>query len=80
MIAVIVGTRPQFIKSALLSVALRSAGLSHIVINTGQHFDWHMSGSIIRGLPQSAPMLSLASSNGPSGAYLEARRIGARNC
>ncbi len=39
----VVGNRPQFIKSAPLSVALREAGLDEVVVHTGQHWDPEMS-------------------------------------
>ena len=39
----IVGNRPQFIKSAPLSVALREAGIDDVVVHTGQHYDDAMS-------------------------------------
>jgi UDP-GlcNAc3NAcA epimerase len=39
----VVGNRPQFIKSAPLSVALREAGVEEIVLHTGQHWDPAMS-------------------------------------
>ncbi|HET8821520.1 MAG TPA: UDP-N-acetylglucosamine 2-epimerase, partial [Thermoleophilaceae bacterium] len=39
----VVGNRPQFIKSAPLSVALREAGIDEIVLHTGQHWDPEMS-------------------------------------
>ena len=39
----IVGNRPQFIKSAPLSVALRDAGIDEIVVHTGQHWDRGLS-------------------------------------
>jgi UDP-N-acetylglucosamine 2-epimerase len=39
----VVGNRPQFIKSAPLSVALREAGIEEIVLHTGQHWDSEMS-------------------------------------
>jgi UDP-N-acetylglucosamine 2-epimerase len=39
----VVGNRPQFIKSAPLSVALREAGIDEIVLHTGQHWDPGMS-------------------------------------
>lgn len=39
----IVGNRPQFIKSAPLSVALREAGIEETVLHSGQHWDPAMS-------------------------------------
>jgi UDP-GlcNAc3NAcA epimerase len=39
----VVGNRPQFIKSAPLSVALREAGAAEVVVHTGQHWDADMS-------------------------------------
>jgi UDP-GlcNAc3NAcA epimerase len=39
----VVGNRPQFIKSAPLSVALREAGIDEVVLHTGQHWDAGMS-------------------------------------
>ena len=39
----VVGNRPQFIKSAPLSVALRAAGIEDVVLHTGQHWDPEMS-------------------------------------
>jgi len=39
----VVGNRPQFIKSAPLSVALREAEIDEIVVHTGQHYDPELS-------------------------------------
>ena len=39
----VVGNRPQFIKSAPLSLALRVAGIEEIVLHTGQHYDAELS-------------------------------------
>jgi UDP-N-acetylglucosamine 2-epimerase len=39
----VVGNRPQFIKSAPLSLAFRDAGLDEIVVHTGQHWDTELS-------------------------------------
>ena len=39
----IVGNRPQFIKSAPLSVALREQGIEEVVVHTGQHYDPELS-------------------------------------
>jgi UDP-GlcNAc3NAcA epimerase len=39
----VVGNRPQFIKSAPLSEALRERGIEEIVLHTGQHYDPELS-------------------------------------
>jgi UDP-GlcNAc3NAcA epimerase len=39
----VVGNRPQFVKSAPLSVALRDRGIEEIVLHTGQHYDPELS-------------------------------------
>jgi UDP-N-acetylglucosamine 2-epimerase len=39
----IVGNRPQFVKSAPLSVALREARVDEVVLHTGQHWDRELS-------------------------------------
>lgn len=39
----VVGNRPQFIKAAPLSLALREAGIEEVTLHTGQHYDRAMS-------------------------------------
>src|SRR5438552_8009722 len=39
----VVGNRPQFIKSAPLSLALRGAEIDEVVVHTGQHYDRALS-------------------------------------
>src|SRR4051795_1668783 len=39
----VVGNRPQFVKAAPLSLALRAAGIDDVVVHTGQHWDAEMS-------------------------------------
>ena len=39
----VVGNRPQFVKSAPLSVAFRDAGIDEVVVHTGQHWDRGLS-------------------------------------
>ena len=39
----VVGNRPQFIKSAPLSLALRDTGIDEVVLHSGQHYDPEMS-------------------------------------
>ncbi len=39
----VAGNRPQFVKAAPLSVALREAGIDEIAVHTGQHWDPELS-------------------------------------
>jgi UDP-GlcNAc3NAcA epimerase len=39
----VVGNRPQFVKSAPLSLALRAAAIEEVVVHTGQHWDRELS-------------------------------------
>ncbi len=39
----VVGNRPQFIKSAPVSLAFRGAGIDEVVLHTGQHYDPELS-------------------------------------
>ncbi|MEQ8361423.1 MAG: UDP-N-acetylglucosamine 2-epimerase (non-hydrolyzing) [Cyclobacteriaceae bacterium] len=42
-IITVLGARPQFIKAATVSRALKKTGISEVIIHTGQHFDRNMS-------------------------------------
>src|SRR3954464_1208549 len=61
----VIGNRPQFIKSAPLSVALREAGIDEIVLHSGQHWDPAMSQVFFDELsiPEPAYRLALAPSH-----------------
>ena len=39
----VIGARPQFIKAAVVSNALRTKGINEFLVHTGQHFDEKMS-------------------------------------
>src|SRR3954453_7093158 len=51
----VVGNRPEFVKSAPLSAALRDAGIDEIVVHTGQHYDPELSEVFFRELGLGAP-------------------------
>jgi UDP-GlcNAc3NAcA epimerase len=57
----VVGNRPQFVKSAPLSAALREAGIDEVVVHTGQHWDDELSQVFFEelGLPEPAYRLDL---------------------
>jgi UDP-GlcNAc3NAcA epimerase len=57
----VVGNRPQFVKSAPLSVALLVAGIDEAVVHTGQHYDHALSRVFVEelGLPEPRHRLDL---------------------
>jgi UDP-GlcNAc3NAcA epimerase len=61
----VVGNRPQFIKSAPLSLALRRAGIDEVVLHTGQHYDRELSQVFFDelGLPEPRYRLDLRTSD-----------------
>jgi len=55
----VVGNRPQFVKSAPLSAALRDAGLDEVVLHTGQHWDRELSAVFFEELRLDPPSYAL---------------------
>ena len=66
-ILTMVGARPQFIKSAPVSQALRAAGLSEIIVHTGQHYDPLMSAVFFEELGLTPPARNLGVGSGRHG-------------
>lgn len=67
-IMTIVGARPQFIKAATISRAIReTAGLNEVMVHTGQHFDADMSDVFFDELDIPAPAHRLAIHGGGHG-------------
>lgn len=54
-IATIVGTRPNFIKSTLLSQSFRRNGIGEALIHTGQHYDFELSQVFFKELELKKP-------------------------
>jgi UDP-GlcNAc3NAcA epimerase len=64
----VVGARPQFIKAAPVSRALRSiAGIREFLVHTGQHYDENMSRLFFSELDIPEPHLNLGIGSGPHG-------------
>ena len=66
-VVTIVGARPQFIKAAPVSKALRGAGHQEFLTHTGQHYDYGMSRIFFDELGISEPDVNLGVGSGPHG-------------
>jgi UDP-N-acetylglucosamine 2-epimerase len=63
----VVGNRPQFVKSAPLSLALRERGVEEIVLHTGQHYDPELSAVFFEELELAPPQHRLETGSGTHG-------------
>jgi UDP-GlcNAc3NAcA epimerase len=63
----VVGNRPQFVKSAPLSLALRERGVDEIVLHTGQHYDPELSAVFFEELELASPRYRLEAGSGTHG-------------
>lgn len=64
-ILTVVGARPQFIKAAVVSRALRGeSGIQEVLVHTGQHYDYNMSEVFFRELDIPDPAYNLNISGG----------------
>ncbi|MCA9052414.1 MAG: UDP-N-acetylglucosamine 2-epimerase (non-hydrolyzing) [Planctomycetaceae bacterium] len=67
-ICTVVGARPQFIKAAVVSQAIRSQpGVEEVLVHTGQHFDENMSDVFFEELDIPLPKYNLGIGGGGHG-------------
>jgi len=71
----IVGARPQFIKAAAISKVLREQH-TELLVHTGQHYDYEMSGAFFDGLELPAPDVNLRVGSGSHGTQTAAMLTG----
>lgn len=67
-IVTVVGARPQFIKAAPVTTALRERGVAEFLVHTGQHYDERMSEVFFDELGIRPPDMNLAVGSGSHGA------------
>jgi UDP-GlcNAc3NAcA epimerase len=72
----VVGNRPQFIKSAPLSVALREREIDEVTLHTGQHYDRELSAVFFEELGLREPAYRLGIAGLPRDEMLERMRPG----
>ena len=60
----VVGNRPQFVKSAPLSVAVRGRGIDEVLLHTGQHYDRELSEVFFDELGLAPPAINLDAGSG----------------
>lgn len=63
----VVGARPQFVKLAPVAAAFTSAGVDHVILHTGQHYDERMSDVFFADLAIPAPDIHLGVGSGSHG-------------
>lgn len=63
----VVGARPQFVKLAPIAEAITAAGLEHVIVHTGQHYDPMLSDVFFRDLGIPDPDAHLGVGSGSHG-------------
>ncbi|MDX5475382.1 MAG: UDP-N-acetylglucosamine 2-epimerase (non-hydrolyzing) [Bacillaceae bacterium] len=63
-LAVVVGTRPELIKMAMLIKELKKRNTSNLFIHSGQHYDYHMDGMVLSLFDLPKPDFHLAVGSG----------------
>ncbi|BDZ53762.1 non-hydrolyzing UDP-N-acetylglucosamine 2-epimerase [Agromyces marinus] len=63
----VVGARPQFVKLAPISRAAEAAGVDHVIVHTGQHYDPMLSDVFFTDLSIPAPTVHLGVGSGSHG-------------
>lgn len=63
----VVGARPEFVQATPVSKALRAAGAHEVLVHTGQHYDYAMSGAFFDDLGAPAPDYNLEVGSGGHG-------------
>lgn len=63
----VVGARPQFVKLAPIHKAMKAAGIDHVIVHTGQHYDPMLSDVFFEDLRIGTPDVHLGMGSGSHG-------------
>ncbi|MCH8568346.1 MAG: UDP-N-acetylglucosamine 2-epimerase (non-hydrolyzing) [Balneolales bacterium] len=63
----VIGARPQFVKAAVVSRALRQNGIKEVILHSGQHYDAAMSRVFFEQLEIPAPEINFEAGSGMHG-------------
>ena len=72
----VIGARPQFIKAAPVSAAMREAGCEQVLVHTGQHYDYGMSQVFFDELGIPKPDINLGVGSGKHGQQTAGMLVG----
>ncbi|MEA3287587.1 MAG: UDP-N-acetylglucosamine 2-epimerase (non-hydrolyzing) [Candidatus Marinimicrobia bacterium] len=75
-IVTIIGARPQFVKASMISKAMRGAGHTEILVNTGQHYDDNMARIFFEEMEIPRPDYDLGVGSGTHAEQTAASMIG----
>ena len=65
-VASIVGARPNFVKMGPVHKSLKSSGIEHLIVHTGQHYDYEMSDIFFSDFELPKPDIHLGVGSGTS--------------
>ena len=72
----VIGARPQFVKAAVVSQAIKAAGHQEILINTGQHYDNNMAKVFFDEMGIPKPQYNLGVGSGTHATQTAAALVG----
>ncbi len=75
-VCTVIGARPQFIKAAVVSRALRKAGIDEMLVHTGQHYDSEMDRIFFDELEIPEPAVNLGVRSGSHGVQTAGMMVG----
>jgi UDP-GlcNAc3NAcA epimerase len=75
-VVTVVGARPQFVKAAPVSRALAAAGVTEVVVDTGQHYDHRMRDVFFEELGLAKPAVDLEVGSGSHAEQTAAGLVG----